>query len=126
MRFILPQGSGVIKKSKKYKDLKPNQKMVYDKVYDPINGPLVFAENCCYVVRNGLEQYVPFDYQREMMFNMHNYHSLISLFSRQNGKTITTAIYLLWYAMAFEYKQILVTAQDLRAASENRRMPSPQ
>ena len=33
--------------------------------------------------------------------------------------TITTAIYLLWYAMAFEYKQILVTAQDLRAASEN-------
>ena len=119
VKFQLPQGTGIIKKSKKYKDLKPNQKIVYDKVYDPINGPLVFAENCCYVVRNGLEQYVPFDYQREMMFNMHNYHSLISLFSRQNGKTITTAIYLLWYAMAFEYKQILVTAQDLRAASEN-------
>ena len=86
MKFILPQGTGVIKKSKKYKDLKPNQKMVYDKVYDPINGPLVFAENCCYVVRNGLEQYVPFDYQREMLFNLHNYTSVISLWSRQNGK----------------------------------------
>lgn len=33
--------------------------------------------------------------------------------------TITTAIYLLWYAMAFDHKIILVTAQDLRAASEN-------
>lgn len=86
VKFELPQGTGVIKKSKKYKDLKPNQRLVYDKVYDPVNGPLVFAENCCYVVRNGLERYIPFDYQREMMFNMHNYQSLISLFSRQNGK----------------------------------------
>ena len=93
--------------------------MIYKKVYDPINGALFFAEHCCWVNRNGLEQYIPFDYQREMMFNMHNYHSLISLFSRQNGKTITTAIYLLWYAMTHPHAIILVTAQDLRAASEN-------
>lgn len=33
--------------------------------------------------------------------------------------TITSVTYLLWYAMAFPYKQILITAQDLRAASEN-------
>lgn len=119
MKLILPQGNGTIKKSKNYNKLSATQKKVYDLIYDKINGPLMFAESCCWVNRNGLEQYIPFDYQREMMFNMHNYHSLISLFSRQNGKTITTAIYLLWYAMAFEHAIILVTAQDLRAATEN-------
>ncbi len=119
MKIVLPQGTGVIKKTKPFKKMTDVQKMVYRKVYDPINGALFFAEHCCWVNRNGLEQYIPFDYQREMMFNMHNYHSLISLFSRQNGKTITTAIYLLWYAMVFNNKIILVTAQDLRAASEN-------
>ena len=86
MKIILPQGTGVIKKTKSFKKLTDTQKMIYKKVYDPINGALFFAEHCCWVNRNGLEQYIPFDYQREMMFNMHNYHSLISLFSRQNGK----------------------------------------
>lgn len=119
MKIILPQGSGVIKRAKPFKKMSDTQKMVYRETYNPINGPLFFAEHCCWVNRNGLEHYVPFDYQREMMFNMHNYHSLISLFSRQNGKTITTAIYLLWYAMAHKHAIILVTAQDLRAASEN-------
>lgn len=33
--------------------------------------------------------------------------------------TITTAIYILWYAMAFDHKQILVCAQSKDAASEN-------
>lgn len=119
MKFILPQGSGTIKRTRPYKTLTKNQKMVYDMCYDKISGPIFFAENCAWVNRNGLEHYVPFDYQREMIFNMHWYQNLISLFSRQNGKTITSAIYLLWYAMAYDHSIILVTAQDLRAASEN-------
>lgn len=87
-KFILPQGNGIIKKSRDYKSLKPNQKIVYDKVYDPINGSLFFAENCAYVNRNGLELYQPFDYQREMLFNLRNYQNIISLFSRQSGKCV--------------------------------------
>ena len=88
MKFQLPRGTGSVKHTRPYKTLTPNQKLVYDLCYDEINGPLFFAENCCYVNRNGLEHYVPFDYQREMIFNMHNYKRLISLFSRQNGKCL--------------------------------------
>lgn len=88
MKFILPQGTGTIKKSKSYESLKPNQKKVYDIIYDSIQGPLEFAKNCTWVVRNGLEQYHPFDYQREMIFNLHHYKDVISLFSRQNGKCV--------------------------------------
>lgn len=119
MRVKLPQGTGSIKKTRPYKTMTTNQKMIYDMVYDPINGPLFFAENCCFVNRNGLQPYIPFDYQREMLFNMHNYKDLISLFSRQNGKTITSAIYILWFSMANAHKEILVCAQDERAAKEN-------
>ena len=119
MKFQLPQGSGDIKHTRPYETLTANQKIDYDLCYDEVNGPLFFAENCCYVNRNGLEHYVPFDYQREMIFNMHNYKRLISLFSRQNGKTITSAIYLLWYAMKYEHKDILICAQSKEASMEN-------
>jgi hypothetical protein len=119
MEFQLPQGTGDIKHTRPYRSLTPNQKLVYDLCYDEINGPLFFAENCCYVNRNGLEHYVPFDYQREMIFNMHNYKRLISLFSRQNGKTITSAIYLLWFAMKYDHKDILICAQSKEASMEN-------
>ena len=119
MEFQLPQGTGDIKHSRPYKTLTANQKLVYDLCYDEVNGPLFFAENCCYVNRNGLEKYKPFDYQREMIFNMHNYKRLISLWSRQNGKTITSAIYLLWFAMKYEHKDILICAQSKEASMEN-------
>lgn len=119
MKFQLPQGTGSVKHTRPYKTLTPNQKLVYDLCYDNVNGPLFFAENCCYVNRNGLEKYQPFDYQREMIFNMHNYKRLISLWSRQNGKTITSAIYLLWYAMKYDHKDILICAQSKDASMEN-------
>lgn len=86
MEFQLPQGTGDIKHTRPYRSLTPNQKLVYDLCYDEINGPLFFAENCCYVNRNGIQHYEPFDYQREMLFNLRNYSSVISLWSRQNGK----------------------------------------
>lgn len=118
-KYQLPVGTGPIKRTRPYNTLTDLQKEIYKKVYDPVNGILFFAENCCYVNRNGIQHYEPFDYQREMLFNLRNYTSVISLWSRQNGKTITTAIYILWYAMTFDHKQILVCAQSKDAASEN-------
>ena len=119
VKYKLPVGTGPIKKARPFNTLTDLQKEIYKKVYDPVNGLLFFAENCCYVNRNGIQPYEPFDYQREMLFNLRNYTSVISLWSRQNGKTITTVIYLLWYAMVFDHKQILVCAQSKDAASEN-------
>lgn len=119
VKYKLPVGTGPIKKTRPYNTLTDLQKEIYKKVYDPINGILFFAENCCYVNRNGIKPYEPFDYQREMLFNLHTSKNVISLFGRQLGKTITTAIYILWYAMVFDHKQILVCAQSKDAASEN-------
>ena len=88
VKYKLPVGTGPIKKSRPFNTLTDLQKEIYKKVYDPINGILFFAENCCYVNRNGIQHYEPFDYQREMLFNLRNYSSVISLWSRQNGKCL--------------------------------------
>ena len=86
VKYKLPVGTGPIKKSRPFNTLTDLQKEIYKKVYDPINGILFFVENCCYVNRNGIEQYVPFDYQREMLYNLRLYNSAITLMSRQIGK----------------------------------------
>lgn len=73
---------------------------------------------------NGLEEVISIDIHNEEdnMYDLelgdnsnHRYYTNGIL----SHNTITTAIYILWYAMAFDHKQILVCAQSKDAASEN-------
>ena len=54
-KYQLPVGTGPIKRTRPYNTLTDLQKEIYKKVYDPVNGILFFAENCCYVNRNGIQ-----------------------------------------------------------------------
>lgn len=87
-KYKLTMGKKILKKRTPYKKLSPLQQKIYDRIYDPINGPLEFAEHCCYANRNGVVQYIPYDYQREMIYNMHCYDSNISMCGRQMGKCV--------------------------------------
>ena len=118
-KYKLPMGKKILKKRIPYKKLSPIQQKIYNRIYDPINGPLEFAEHCCYANRNGVVQYIPYDYQREMIFNMHNYSSIISMFGRQQGKTQTSVCYILWFAMAHSHKTILITSFGDDSAKKN-------
>ncbi len=117
--YKLPLGGKILKRRMPFKKMSPIQQKIYKRVYDPINGPMEFATHCCWVNCNGIIQYKPYDYQREMIFNMHNYQNIISLWSRQNGKTATSLSYLLWYAMAHPYKEILITSFGQESANKN-------
>lgn len=73
---------------------------------------------------NGLEEVISIDIhdKEDNMYDLelsddsnHRYYTNGIL----SHNTITTAIYILWYAMAFDHKQILVCAQSKDAASEN-------
>jgi hypothetical protein len=64
---------------------------------------------------------VPFDlydYQEEMVDTIHNNRHSIVLASRQVGKTITIAIYLLWFAMFNDDKTVLVASNKFSNALE--------
>lgn len=73
---------------------------------------------------NGLEEVISIDmhdvednmYDLELGDNSNHRYYTNGILSHN---TITTAIYILWYAMAFDHKQILVCAQSKDAASEN-------
>lgn len=116
--YKLPPGNGSIKKAASFKKMSPVQQKIYKRIYDPVNGVLEFLNHCIYVNRNGIQQYKPFDYQKEMVFDIHNYDRSVNLLSRQNGKTATSAAYILWFTTVNPSKQILITSQDMRSANE--------
>lgn len=87
MKYDLPIGTGY-KKPNKTETVTKLQKQILDECYDNNTGPLFFAEHCAWVKCNGLTRYQPFDYQREMLFTMHNEQNACSMFSRQLGKCV--------------------------------------
>ena len=75
----------------------------YVKVVDPVRGAVDF---------------IPYDYQKEIIRSINHYRNTIILAGRQLGKTTATAAYLLWYAMFKSDKTILIVANKLMTAIE--------
>ena len=117
-KYKIPAGQGPIRKSMSKKKMSPIQLKIYELCADPINGSLFFAENCCWVRRGQIEQYHPFDYQREALFNLNSFQRICLLAARQLGKTITTSIYALWLVTFFNAKDVVLTSYSDAAAKE--------
>lgn len=82
--------------------------------------PVYFMRNYVFVQhpKHGRVPFDLYDYQEEMVECIHtNRHSIV-LASRQVGKTITIAIYLLWFAMFHDDKTVLVASNKFSNALE--------
>lgn len=66
----------------------------------------------------GAIPFVPYSYQRKMIFSMQHNKDTIILSPRQTGKTTVIAIYLLWFAMFHEDKKILVASNKNKNAMD--------
>jgi hypothetical protein len=90
------------------------------KCADPITGPMYFLENFFYIQHaiRGRIQFIPFDYQIELVENYHNNRFSINMLGRQMGKTTCAAGYLLWYAMFVPDSTILVAAHKYTGSQE--------
>jgi hypothetical protein len=107
---------------------KPHQKQTYTKQQvqefvrcaDPVTGPLYFMSNYFYVQHpvKGKMLYQPYEYQVDLIATYHNYRFSINLLSRQMGKSVTAAGYLLWYAMFRPDSTILIAAHKYTGAQE--------
>jgi hypothetical protein len=87
---------------------------------DPETGYAYFLSNFFKIqhpTRGGI-LYKPYDYQVELAHTFHNYKKACALISRQMGKTVTAAGYLLWYAMFNPDSTILVAAHKFAGAQE--------
>jgi len=101
-------------------NLTSEQIVEYKKCADPVTGPHYFLSNYFYVQHptKGNMLYVPYNYQTELIDTYHNHRYSISLLSRQLGKSVTAAGYLLWYAMFKPDSTILIASNKHSSALE--------
>jgi hypothetical protein len=97
-----------------------NQLLELEGCCDPEEGPLYYMSNFMKIQHptKGAMQFVPFDYQIELINNYNHNRFSINMLGRQMGKTTVAAGYLLWYAMFIPDSTILVASNKGSGAQE--------
>jgi len=58
------------------------------------------------------------DFQEQIIQNLHNHKFNILMASRQIGKTVTTAIYIVWFMLFNKEKNVLMVADNMTTTKE--------
>lgn len=84
------------------------------------SDPVYFIENYVQIQHptKGSVPFVMYDYQKDMVRAYHTERYTVVLSARQTGKSITSAAFLLWYAMFNFDKTILIAANKNSNAME--------
>jgi len=82
--------------------------------------PIYFIENYCYIVTldYGLKQIKMYDCQKKKIDIIHNNRRVILMEGRQQGKTTSSAAYILWYTLFQDNKTVAILANKAAAARE--------
>ena len=82
--------------------------------------PLYFIENYCYIVTLdfGLKLFKLYDCQKNKVNIIHSNRRVILMEGRQQGKTTTSAAYILWYTLFQANKTVAILANKATAARE--------
>jgi hypothetical protein len=85
-----------------------------------MNDPMYFAEKYIKLISldDGLISFKPYEYQRRMFKHFEDNRFSIVLACRQSGKSISTVIYILWYAIFNPEKTIAILANKGATARE--------
>ena len=110
-------GNGLVKRDGLQQNFTEEQIEEYVKCME---DPLYFAANYIQVIApsKGLVQYKPYPYQKKMMKTFVDNRFCIVLACRQSGKSITSIIYILWYAIFHPEKNIAILANKGATARE--------
>jgi hypothetical protein len=81
---------------------------------------IYFVENYCYIVTldHGLQLFKLYDCQKNKLDVIHNNRRVILMEGRQQGKTTTSAAYILWYTLFQANKNVAILANKATAARE--------
>ena len=84
------------------------------------NDPIYFIENYCKIVSldHGLIPFKLYDCQVEKVKVIHENRKVILMEGRQQGKTTTSAAYILWYTVFQDNKSVAILANKATAARE--------
>jgi hypothetical protein len=81
---------------------------------------IYFVENYCQIVTldNGLQLFKLYDCQKKKLKVIHENRRVILMEGRQQGKTTTSAAYILWYTLFQSNKNVAILANKATAARE--------
>ena len=81
---------------------------------------IYFIENYCQIVTldHGLQLFKLYDCQKKKLDIIHTNRKVILMEGRQQGKTTTSAAYILWYTLFQEAKTVAILANKATAARE--------
>jgi hypothetical protein len=84
------------------------------------NDYIYFIETYCYIVTidNGLQLFKLYDCQRKKLKIIHENRKVILMEGRQQGKTTSSAAYILWYTIFQDSKNVAILANKATAARE--------
>lgn len=84
------------------------------------DDPIYFIENYCQIVSldKGLIPFKLYESQKDKVKVIHNNRRVILMEGRQQGKTTTSAAYILWYTLFQDNKTVAILANKATAARE--------
>ena len=84
------------------------------------NDYIYFIETYCQIVSldKGLIPFKLYDCQKKKLKIIHDNRRVILMEGRQQGKTTTSAAYILWYTLFHEAKNVAILANKATAARE--------
>lgn len=84
------------------------------------SDPIYFIETYCKIVTldYGLQPFKLYECQKNKVNVIHNNRKVILMEGRQQGKTTTSAAYILWYTLFQESKTVAILANKATAARE--------
>lgn len=82
--------------------------------------PIYFIKKYVYIEHptKGRMLFDLFDFQESLIKTYNSHNRVIAMLSRQCGKTITAAAYLLWWAIFKDNQQILIASKDADGSKE--------
>jgi hypothetical protein len=82
--------------------------------------PVYFIDNYCYIVTidHGLQPFKLYDCQKEKVKLIHENRKVILMEGRQQGKTTTSAAYILWYTLFNPSKNVAILANKASTSRE--------
>ena len=91
-----------------------------EKCMDPVDGPLYFCTTFLKIQHpvHGAMNFVPYEYQVDLLRAYHDYTYTIAMLPRQSGKTTCASGYLLWYSMFVPEAQVLIAAHKYAGAQD--------
>jgi hypothetical protein len=84
------------------------------------NDPVYFIDNYCHIIHvdHGIIPFKLYDCQKNKINIIHNNRKVILMEGRQQGKTQTSAAYILWYTNFHDAKNVAILANKASAARE--------